>query len=344
MKVLLAIPPVERVHPWEGPAFIESVRRQFGRCADPHGHSIVDDLASADAVLYLEPNGWRDRSYAELLLREEAVRRFPEKCFAYNYADFFIGFLPGLYVSLPQRHAADPRFASWSYILGLPNRFVTKASECSGPYQPRFLFSFRGSNTAPVRVELFRRARQWSAFAAVAELGVGEFFATDAAAKQRYVEEILASQFVLCPRGLGPASHRLFETMALGRVPVILSDDWVAPSGPDWAAFSLRVRESEIDRLPEMLRANADRAESMGCAARQAWCDWFAPEVVVPHAFDRLAHLKAQLGESRPDYSRLWRSARFYRPYGLAPEQRLWKNLRSGEFFKKAARRIAGKR
>ena len=40
---------------------------------------------------------------------------------------------------------------------------------------------------------------------------------------RRYAELTKASKFVLCPRGVGASTIRLFETMRMGRVPVILS-------------------------------------------------------------------------------------------------------------------------
>ena len=43
--------------------------------------------------------------------------------------------------------------------------------------------------------------------------------------------------------------------MMLGRVPVIVSDQWVPPDGPDWESFSMRVKEREVDTIPAMLEA-----------------------------------------------------------------------------------------
>src|SRR2546423_4170060 len=37
-----------------------------------------------------------------------------------------------------------------------------------------------------------------------------------------------ASKFILCSRGVGTSSVRLFDTMRMGRVPVILSDQWLS--------------------------------------------------------------------------------------------------------------------
>ncbi len=294
----------------------------------------------ADVILYLEPNCWKDRSYAELLLNEDHIRRFPKKCFAYNYADFFIGFLPGVYTCLPWNHTPDPRFVSWNYLLGLPNPFVEKLADERETFRPSLLFSFRGSNTAAVRKALFQHSEAWSTFARVTELDGKLFYKLTDDHQTNYVHEILDSEFVLCPRGLGCSSHRLFETMALGRVPVILSDAWIEPSGLAWNDFSIRVAEHDAARLPEILRKWQSRSAAMGKLARREWETWFAPDVIVPRFFDQLEALVAAQPKTPPDYQHLWRSWKFYAPYGLAPHQRFCKNLREGALFRKIARRI----
>jgi hypothetical protein len=340
MKVLLTHPPVANVHAWEGPAFVASIRDLFLASRNRRGHELTDDPAAADLILYLEPNCFRDRPYAELLLREDFVRHFPEKCFAYNYGDFFMGYLPGIYSSLPQEHAHSGRFASWNYILGLPNPLVEEAAPRRDSVQPKLLFSFRGSRSAKVRGTLLDHKAEWTAFGRLTELDKQFFYNLTPALKSAFVDEILESRFVLCPRGLGCASHRLFETMVLGRVPVILSDAWVPPTGPAWDNFSVRVAERDAARLPEILRPLEKRSAEMGHLAREAWDQWFAPEVRIPLFFDRLAELARQQPKEKPDYAKLWRSGRFYAPYGLAPHQKFWKNLRQGTVFKKLARKL----
>jgi hypothetical protein len=339
MKVFLTYPPVEKVYAWEGPAFVARIAGLFEASRDRRGHQLVQSAEQADVILYLEPNCWKDRDYAELMLREENILSFPQKCFAYGYADFFIGFLPGLYVCVTQEHAPDGRFGSWNYLLGLPNAFVEKMTEEREGRKPSLLFSFRGSKSAPVRGPVLDNAAAWSGFARITEIDGKHFHNVPEQQQRGYVDEILDSHFVLCPRGLGCSSHRLFETMALGRVPVILSDAWVEPLGPAWDEFSVRVPEKDASRLPEILRPLQDQAAAMGRRARQEWETWFAPDVVVPRFFDRLEALMGAQPKTPPDFAALWRSWSFYQPYGLAPHQKLWKNVRSGEVFKKIARR-----
>lgn len=92
------------------------------------------------------------------------------------------------------------------------------------------------------------------------------------------------SRFVLCPRGKGTSSIRLYEALASGCVPVILSDQWVAPEGPAWESFSIRWPESDAAGLVATLEERDARWQEMGRAARAAYDQFFAPEV----AFHRL--------------------------------------------------------
>ena len=95
-----------------------------------------------------------------------------------------------------------------------------------------------------------------------------------------YLSLLMRSKFILCPRGIGTSSWRLFETMKAGRVPVIISDQWVPPEGPSWLECSIRVPESEVMLIPEMLERREVDASKLALAARKVWDDWFSSEAV----------------------------------------------------------------
>ena len=73
-----------------------------------------------------------------------------------------------------------------------------------------------------------------------------QFHSHSAKEKQEYVDDILSSKFVLCPRGWSPATYRLFEVMELGRCPVIISDDWVPIDGVPWQECCIVIKEKDI--------------------------------------------------------------------------------------------------
>jgi hypothetical protein len=118
--------------------------------------------------------------------------------------------------------------------------------------------------------------------------------------QRRYIEVIKNSKFILCPRGLGTSSHRIFEAMELGRVPVIISDHWVAPEGPDWEKFSVRVRQKNITDVPELLEGMQRSAEEMGFNARKAWEEWFSPEKMFDYCIEQCAALLKSNRASKP--------------------------------------------
>jgi hypothetical protein len=65
----------------------------------------------------------------------------------------------------------------------------------------------------------------------------------------------------------------------MGRVPVIIADDWVYPARVDWQACSISVPEKAVASLPEILSEFRSRAAAMGRRARQEWEKYYAPPV-----------------------------------------------------------------
>ncbi len=88
-------------------------------------------------------------------------------------------------------------------------------------------------------------------------------------------------------------SVRLFETMKAGRVPIIISDGYVLPSGVDWSRCSITIREKDIEDIPHIVESRlADWAE-MAAEARRVWLRQFSPTGLFPYLVDQL---KAILG------------------------------------------------
>ncbi|MFL6530832.1 MAG: exostosin family protein, partial [Chthoniobacterales bacterium] len=109
-----------------------------------------------------------------------------------------------------------------------------------------------------------------------------------------YADVTKATKFVLCPRGIGASTIRLYETMRMGRAPVILSDSWVAPDGPRWDEFSIRIPESDVSQIPRLLEARESDAVAMGERAHAAWQEWFADDVVFHRAVESCLAIRAR--------------------------------------------------
>ncbi len=72
-----------------------------------------------------------------------------------------------------------------------------------------------------------------------------------------YWNEIVKSRFTLCPPGWNPWSPRLFDAVAAGSIPVIISDDWEPPFSfiLNYRDLSIRVAEDDVGRLKDILLA-----------------------------------------------------------------------------------------
>jgi hypothetical protein len=74
-------------------------------------------------------------------------------------------------------------------------------------------------------------------------------------ARRQFVDNMRDGLFGLCMRGNGNFSYRLYETLALGRIPVIINSDLKLPLENilDWKSFSLILELNEIQNLHKKL-------------------------------------------------------------------------------------------
>lgn len=242
-------------------------------------HRLTNQLEKADVVLFAET------SYVGPTLRNirrnEIYRRNRERCYAYSEYDFVVPLIPGIYPSVSNKWNVGNRARGGPYLSWYAKE--EEALVVSSTARREFLFSFIGATRhAPIRKQIV----QLSHPSALLDDSTWWYTTTDRsehaarAYKARYVDSIARSHFVLCPLGLAASSVRLFDVMRMGRVPVIMSDEWLAPEGPNWPSFSIRVPERDVALLPDLLEQRASDAEEMGHAARQAWEAWFSPDVV----------------------------------------------------------------
>jgi hypothetical protein len=240
-------------------------------------HERTDDPEEADIIFFAESSCYRTDPFYRTLLSHEFVSRFPEKVFMYNEQDNPWYVLPGLYTSMLRRHYDSSRIRPCCYLVTL-NPYIEEAAEA---IDPDLLFSFCGWPRKRVRKEILTLQHPRAILKSSEDFNA---FNRDARSNEtglrRYAEIMARSRFVLCPRGSGTGTFRLFETLKAGRVPVILSDEWVPPTGPPWDEFALFVRERDVRGLPAMLEQAESRWEEMAARAREAWEHHFADEVL----------------------------------------------------------------
>jgi hypothetical protein len=239
-------------------------------------HPLTDRADDAEVILFV---GAEHSDFWDVR-RHPLVRRFREKCFLFDSSDQIIPYLPGVYANIERAHYEPGRVRSGFYLRVFENDHVRYDTDVANA---PWLFSFVGA-VANARVrKCIARLRHPRGLirdsTALAQDLRRTSFPAPADYQSRYAETLRQSKFVLCPRGFGASSWRLFETMKAGRVPVIISDAWVPPEGPAWDTFSLRVTENNVERVPCRLQAYEDQAPAMAAEARRQWEQWFSEDV-----------------------------------------------------------------
>lgn len=279
---------------WGGDGLRRRFREQY-EAGTRQPFRLVASAAEADLIVYCEEYQESEGTFAPKLRAERLVAEFPERVFVLSSEDRPLGFLSGIYASMPHSRFNHGRFRSGGYF-GEINPLIAQAEHERPDRAPRLLFSFIGARTSRVRATLlkhFASTERWT----VRETGNTQFnIGVDDPAKREgqlaYLGTILNSAFVLCPRGFGTSSFRLFETMRLGRAPVILADEWVPPCGPAWPNCSIRVAEHQVAHLPDLLAARAHEADELGRRAREEWERWFAPAVYASRCLEWIHDLQ----------------------------------------------------
>jgi hypothetical protein len=271
-------------------------------------HTVTDDPEAADLILFVENHQLATDPFYTKLRKHPWVRRYPEKTFMYNEHDRPFCTLPGVYAQMPKPYF-DPTRQRASGFVRLHNPYIEDVAR--GIKDPDVLFSFSGRRTSPIRARVLElrhpdgliwNDEQYDPYIVVNR---GDM-------PRRYAEIMGRSRFVICPRGIGTSTFRLFETLQAGRVPVIVSDDWVQPEGPKWDTSSLRVAEADIHRIPEIVSEADARWPDLASKALAAWREWFAPEVTFHRMIESCADILSKRHHSERVAQRLPRPLPLY--------------------------------
>ena len=127
--------------------------------------------------------------------------------------------------------------------------------------------SFVGSEwTHHIRKVMFDSLKKDKRFLLIKRTGTWHFFNKNqgqVAREKKEFQDILArSRFSLCPRGVGANSFRFWESLRAGAIPILISDGLVLPEGVDWNKCIVRVKESEVARIPQILNRISNEREA----------------------------------------------------------------------------------
>lgn len=116
--------------------------------------------------------------------------------------------------------------------------------------------------------------------------------------RREFVENLLAADYGLCIRGDANGSVRLFETLALGRIPIIIDTECNFPFSDevDYSTFSLIVDFLDMEKLPHRIATfheglSNEQFIEMQKAARAAYVQHFRVDALMPHILREIGKL-----------------------------------------------------
>jgi hypothetical protein len=248
---------------------------ELHRVAKPALHVLVDDPESADIILFV--GGWQ--AHGEGVVDSPLPKKYPDKCFSYFDDDGFVPLLPGIYTNAEKPGWIDlGRAESHMFIDALNPNIVPVPNA-----EKKYLFSFAGGSTSLLRKKLYKIDYRRDD---VLVKNTSDYYHWDPsqegrdARQKEYAATIASSHFGLCPRGASAGGLRLFEVMQMGVAPVMVSDKFRLPDGPEWGKFLIDVPERKLRELPEILEKYKGESAERGRLARLAWEQYFAPPVM----------------------------------------------------------------
>lgn len=139
------------------------------------------------------------------------------------------------------------------YNNHLPLPLITKNKLKNENHKKVFKASYSGRYTHKIRKKMHKNL-----------IGIGDIkvinldsMSSDFTDRQfeSYRDLISSSYFSLCPRGYGPTSFRLYESISLGSVPIYISDDFFLPFKDRiiWENLAVLIKPKEIKKIPKII-------------------------------------------------------------------------------------------
>ncbi|MEH6406780.1 MAG: exostosin family protein [Leeuwenhoekiella sp.] len=287
---------------------------------------LTTDLKEADIAVIFESTTFK--TWKNIDDYKELVQFYLEKdvpLFCVNYEDGPPGFLPGFYTSLEKPKFNTAIYRSWPH-LRLPNEKI-EGIEHTNSINYQYLFSFAGSCSNPFRRILFDTFKSESSNYKVKE--IDRWYNHSEDEKDSYVKDILSSYFVLCPKGIASYSHRIIETMALTRVPVIIADDWV-PFSIEEDNYYIRVAEKDIYKLEAILEEKLVKYNTIKKNVSHVYNKYFKEDIRYSILLNHMVELAEEIDyKDKIEYLfKYWHSKEFFKLNKWLITQRIAGKLR----------------
>ena len=264
----------------KGQSFDQSVLLQLAENSETR-YEFISNPREADLIFVIDVD---EPEFFINLRKNKIWLEWPDKCFVICERDHPPLFLHGLLSSAKKSWPFQSRFRGCGYVfhqLFFPNKMPEKLNEIK-PLKKDYLYSFIGRPTHRIRHKIIAMPREEDVIIEDASTRYDHFDLEQRgngdSSRAYYWDIASRSKYALCPRGYGASSIRIFEMMEAGVAPIIISDEWVPPWGPNWKEFAIFVKEKNIKNIYQIVKSYESEFEQRGLLARKAWEDYFSQE------------------------------------------------------------------
>lgn len=94
--------------------------------------------------------------------------------------------------------------------------------------------------------------------------------------RREYCANIANNLYTLCIRGAGNFSYRFYESLCMGRIPILIDTDTALPFEKiiNWSNYIIKIDESELEQLPLLI----SECKINPTDIRRLWEEYFSPE------------------------------------------------------------------
>ena len=302
--------------------YVPQLLGELSQGSSAHRFEVETNPAAADLIVLWEGFEYKSPTYVDILEQDPLIQKYADRICVINYDDHPEGFLAGLYTSLEQPFFDSRIHRIWPFFLMNNARVYNPPPDVASP-ERKWLFSFTGAVSHPIRRKIFDLYSESSSEYHVEH--IKKWYDHGDGEKDHFISVARNSSFCLCPHGYCSYTPRITEVMALGRVPVIIADDWIPFSFEEKDPYYVQVPEKDLANLPEILRARAKDAGEIGRNARRLWEKYCSPEKRAA-ALIELAGTLIEGNYRMPgfeEYRERWHSSDFIRRVGWKPSQRI---------------------
>lgn len=201
-------------------------------------HSLVYSPETADCILFIDAHVSLSVDYYRVVDNHPLTQRFPDKVLVYDEYDRPPSYGRGIYVSLPKHLFKAYRHSIVCYWL---NTFDTFDSIQVDTPRTEYCFFAGAVSYNPTRARIVKQLAgsvvNIKDTSAISPWKTGMDAPTQddlAQSRREYAAMMLKHQYCVAPLGKGVSSYRMFEAFLHGTVPIVMSDEYVAPDIDGW--------------------------------------------------------------------------------------------------------------